>query len=121
MRLGFGRTLTLTLKVGLREGAYQLPLILGYPGVGKGAHRLDDGRLTEAGLNARPRVPCATVLVRLLPADTPAGSPPSYAARAYDTRLATPQARAAAPTSEAVPLTLPLSVHLRGRTRACFP
>ena len=95
MRLGFGRTLTLTLKVGLREGAYQLPLILGYPGVGKGAHRLDDGRLTEAGLNARPRVPCATVLVRLLPADTPAGSPPSYAARAYDTRLATPQAHEA--------------------------
>jgi len=92
MRLGLGLNLTLTLKVGLREGAYQLPLILGYPGVGKGAHRLDDGRLTEAGLNARPRVPCATVLVRLLPADTPAGSPPSYAARAYDTRLATPQA-----------------------------
>ena len=45
---------SLEREVGLREGAYQLPLILGYPGVGKGAHRLDDGRLTEANPTPTP-------------------------------------------------------------------
>ena len=36
-------------------------------------------------------MPTATLLVRLLPAGAPAPSPPPYASRAYDTRLATPQ------------------------------
>lgn len=75
-----------TTDVVLNRGDFQLPLLLGFP---EEVMKSRGGGLTEALTTDAPRVPCATVLLRIHPAGH-AGPVPAYASGSYSSSRCVP-------------------------------
>lgn len=70
----------------LNSGAFQLPIMIGHP---EEVAATRDGLTSEAVLYQAPRIPCASVLVRLKDAGGEA-PPPAYSTRSYDSSRTIP-------------------------------